>query len=282
MKKFFTAFLIVLAASAVYASDFIISVGDVSDKRSTEQFNAGLDLKLKATGDIINDAKGLKAKIIKAVDDTGRDLLRNTEDDFFYNKGWTALDKYAQGGITVKLKNPARKASVVKELAVEISLFVPKNDPASTVVIKGFMSKLGKPLASPSLKEAKVEIVAMDKNMHEKLKASKEKSSKGDDAAKQFGEAVGEAFSSMFGSMMGMGENSIVLQIKDPAFKIISIEFTDETGKQIQHRGHMSTGTVSAFEFDKPMPKNAQLKIHVATQRSMITKTVKLADIPLP
>lgn len=277
MKRLLASLLFCFAASVVYADDIIVSAGDVRDKRATDQFYSGLELQLKIAGDIVYGAKGIKAKILAAVDDTGRDLLKEEEN----KDAFTELGEYSHSGVTINLKNPARKASVIKELSGKISIFIPQKDTKSTVVIKNFMSKTGKPLSDPSMKAEGVEITVLTKDMYEKIKAEKEKKAK-TDAAAEFGSAMVEAFSAMFGGMMSTGKNAIFLHIKDPGAKIIAMGFLDEKGEKVKSFSSMTMNDMKIFDFDKPMPPKAQITVHIATSQSLISKQFKLTDIALP
>ncbi len=53
-----------------------VMVSEVSDRRTTGQFFAGSEIKLKLVGDALGDIRGVRRiQITKAVDDTGRNLV---------------------------------------------------------------------------------------------------------------------------------------------------------------------------------------------------------------
>ena len=273
---------ICLIAPVVYANDIRVSVSEVKDSRTTGQFFAEMELKMKVMGDIISDAKGLKLKITKAVDETDRNLIKSEPD----KTEFTNPDEYnpGQAEVTVKLKNPSRKASVIKEIDGEVILFVPKNDPNSIATISNFMTKTGKILPDSQLKSSGVEVTVLSKAEYEQFKAAKAKEvkEKEGELVKEFGAAVVQAFSSLLGGMMEIGENSVILQIKDPESKVVAIEFADKSGKGIRNIGSMKMGGVTVFEFEKPMPQDAQMTLFMITPKSLITTPVKLTDIALP
>ncbi|MBI5638813.1 MAG: hypothetical protein HZA17_00150 [Nitrospirae bacterium] len=282
MKNFFLICLVLLVSSVAYAGDIRVSVSEVKDNRTTGQFFAGLELKLKVMGDVVGDAKGLKLKITKAVDDTGRDLIKTEEG----KQDFAKPDEYnvGQAEVEVKLKNPSRKASVIQELTGEVILFVPKKDANATAATKNFMAKTGKALDNKALKTAKVSVTVLTKKQFDEIKEQKKKEAKEKEGAvaKEFGEALVQAFSSMFGSMMEVGENSVILNIKDPESKVIAIEFTDEDGKKIRNTSSMTMGEVRVYEFENQMSEKAQMTIFVATPKALIKTPVKLHDIALP
>lgn len=280
--KLLFIFLICIITSFVYADDIRVSVSEVKDSRTTGQFFAEMELKLKVMGDIISNAKGLKLKITKAVDETNRNLLKSEPDKTEFTK--TDENNAGQAEVSIKLKNPSRKASVVKELEGEVIIFVPKNDPNSIATINNFIMQTGKILSNSSLKASGVEVTVLTKAQYEQLKETKAKEAKEKegDLAKEFGNAMVQAFSSLFGGMMEIDENSVILQIKDPESKVVAIEFTDKSGNKINNAGSMRMGDVMVFDFKEPMPKDAKMTLFIMTAKSLITTPVKLTDIALP
>ena len=275
LKMLFFLCCICFAITTAYAEDIRVMVSEVKETRTTGQFFAGLELKLKILGDNISDAKGLKPRITKAVDDTGRNLLKDED----YKADFEKPDEQGQFETTLKLKNPARKATAIKEVTGEIEIFVPKYDPGATSVIKNFMAQTGKTVSDPTLKDAKVDITVLTKEQFNKIKAEREKELK---AQKEIGDAMVQLFGALFGGMMEMGENSVMLNVKDEGKKVIVIEFTDESGKKIHTQATMTMGDVKVFEFDKPLPQKAQVMIFLATPKALIKTPFRLTDIVLP
>ncbi|MDA8084977.1 MAG: hypothetical protein M0024_15065 [Nitrospiraceae bacterium] len=283
MKRFLSVALFFLLASPVFADDIRFSVVEVKDSRTTGQFFAGLDLKLRAMGDIIADAKGLKIDVTKALDDTGRDLLKK---DGQKCEEFTKPDENntSQADIELKLKNPARKAAVVREVAGEISVFMPKRDPNATATVKAFVTHTGKPIEEKALKAAGVGLSVMTKKQFDEFKEQqkKEVKSKEGEMVREFGEAMTKALQSLFGGFMEIGENSIILDVTDPGNKVVSIEFSDATGKALRSGSSMKTGDIRVFEFNEPVPQDAQLTIYLATPKSMVKMPFSITDIALP
>ena len=79
------------------------------------------------------------------MDETGRDLLpENMPDGDFKSVG--------SSDMKLALKNPARGAGAVKEIAGELQLFVPKRDPAAVVTIDRALSRMDKPIGLRALR----------------------------------------------------------------------------------------------------------------------------------
>ncbi len=283
MKKIILGIILTLIASSVYADDVKVSVSEVRDSRTTGQFFAGLEVKLKAMGDIIADAKGIRLNIIKAVDDTGRDLLKK---DSMRSSDFTKPDENnsGQAEIEIKLKNPSRKAAAVSELSGEISIFVPKKDPIATASIDAFMTLAGKPVRNNALKSARVEVAIMTKKEFDEFKAQqkKEVKAKEGEMVKELGEAMVKAFGALFEGMMEVGENSVILNLSDPDSKVIELEFLDSGSGPIRNTSSMKTGDIRVYEFEKPMPRDARMTIFLMTPKSLIKTKFKMKDIALP
>jgi hypothetical protein len=90
------------------------------------------------------------------------------------------------------------------------------------------------------------------------------------------------ALSNLFGGFSEPGKNSIILQISDPESRILNFTFIDQSGKEINSQGSTSSSDIKIFDFEKPMPKNAQLKLFLKTQASIKKVPFTLTDIDLP
>lgn len=115
-------------------------IAEVKDTRTTGEFFAELEVKFKLLGNAVADAQSIRVQVKTAVDDTGRDLLdpRKMENQFARNE---RVDGQSRG-LSLKFKNPSRKAATIRELTGEADLFVPKNDPNCVLIVNNFQ-KLG-------------------------------------------------------------------------------------------------------------------------------------------
>lgn len=273
--------LLLMTSAIVHSADVRMSVSDITDNRSTGHFSQ-LEVKLKVMGDAVSDAKGVRVRITGATDDTGRNLLREKDDrDDFTQIG---DEGPGQSEIAVKLKNPARKATVIRELTGEVSLFMPKMDPGSSAVIDRFMTKGGKPLEHKALKAAQVGVTVLTRADFEELREKRKRDIKdgGGEAVKELGEALAGVFGALFEGMMQIGDNSVILGVDDPQSRVMAIEFLDRNGKRISSQSSMRMNDVRTYEFEKPMPQDAQMIIYLVTAKSLVKEEVKLKDIPLP
>jgi hypothetical protein len=189
----------------------------------------------------------------------------------------------SKNSVTLKLKNPARKAATVKEIAGTLELFVPKLDPDSTVAIEEFQKKTGARFEAPALEKSKVKVIAWNKAqfaaLQEKKKAADAKKPKG------ISEALGSAFSGIFG-IGNMNDNDFALQVEDPDSKVVEIEFQDAAGKRLETNGRSSSGgnelKTMFYNLRNKLPENAKLVIYLATPKALVKVPVALKDVPLP
>jgi len=275
-----------------------VAAGDVKDIRRSDGFFNNLDVQLKINGEALVGAKGIRVSVSKALDDTGKNLIKEEKQV----KRFEELDSGNQGEakIEIELKSPERRAMVVQEVSGSIDVFAPQKDPKSIIAVPAFLKIIGKPISSPALKSAGVEVVVwtkeifearkkaeearLKKEMDEKTKKA-EQSGKLEDALELLGEGLAKAFGSMFSSFAEMEENDIAFNVTDPGSKLINIDIEDETGKPIERNGRMTIGgdpRTMIYNFKQKLPATARIRLYVLTPRSVITIPFKLTGIRLP
>lgn len=278
--------LAVVVLNSERAAGVMVQAGDVKDSRTTGKFFANLEVELKLLGDDLEGAKGYRCSVTTAIDDTGRNLIKEDKN----RKDFSDIDNDNPNNIqvTIQLKNPARKATTVKEIAGEIDIFKPGNDPTSVVTITNLAGQTKTLLKHPTLSAAKISIMVLTKKQQDEAAKAAEQSQANEaktdpeKGGEEIGKALGKAFSGMFGGMMGSSENSMIMQIKDPQSKLLKIEFLDASGKVIRPEGCMRSSEVRSFDFPEPLPQEAQLRIYVATAKSFVKAPFTLRDVFLP
>lgn len=265
-------------AASAYA--IVPSVGDITDSRTTGNFFARLEVELKLTGDEMADVKGIRTRITKATDDTGRDII-NPE------KASTDFEPYGEnsfggGGMKLEFKNPARKAAAIQTVAGEIDLYIPKNDPAASVKIDNFLTQAGKPITNPGLKAAKIDLVVMDKAAYEADQKKKAEEAKAKAKAEGMPADMLANFENMFGGFGGFDENSLAFKISDPEQRIVSMEVFDAAGQKIDNNGSMTSSDTKTLYYSQKVPANASLVINVATAKAITKVPLQLANVALP
>lgn len=295
--------IIVIAVGLVAVAQVRVMPGEVKDTRRTDGFFNKLEVEMKVVGEVITDAKGIRVIVLKAVDESGKDLMldsgrgKNKDNDF---KEVDTSDK-STVKVDLELKNPARTALAVQEISGTVELFVPKRDPAAIVTVLNLGSAVGKALVNPALKTAGIEVSIWNKEQYqtrkkgeeERLKKQfeerKKKAATEGKPEEDLGEALAEglmkAFGGLFGAMTEMSDNGIALQINDPSKTLVSIEFTDAEGKTVSHQGRTTLGDTERtmiYDFSEPLPPTTQIKFFLMTQKSIVKAPFKLAGIPLP
>ena len=272
-------FICLAGSASADAIDVRVSVTEVSDRRSTGQFFNNLEVKLKLTGDDAAEIRGIKTSITAAVDDTRRNLLSSEKS----GSGFETIGESGAGpAMTLTLKNPARKATVIKELSGELQLFMPGRDPAATVLVKDIKRSVGKPIANPVLEKAGITVIVLTKKEYDQIRKEEEQKAK-DTAGKQgLDQALLKAFEGLLGSFFDVGEHDLILKISDPTAKLIELEVLDGKGARISGQGSMKTGDLRILNYAEALPADAQLRLFLNTQKSVLSLPLKLVDIALP
>lgn len=270
----------------------------VKETRRSDGFFNSLEVQLKIEGDALKGAKGIRIAVAKALDDSGKDLLKEEKEE----KRFQEVDSTDQSElkIDVELKNTDRSAKVVREISGNLEIFSPQRDPKSIITVPGFLKLTGKTIPNPILKSAGVEVTVWTKEMFEaRKKAEEEKlnkemeaktkkaeqSGKLEDAVELLGEGLAKIFGGMFDSFAQMEENDIAFNVKDAGKKLISIEFEDENGKPIERGGRMTIGgdpRTMIYSFKEKLRMTTRIRLYVLTPRSVSAVPFKLANVPLP
>jgi hypothetical protein len=272
-------FICLAGSASADAIDVRVSVSEVSDRRSTGQFFNNLEVKLRLTGDDAAEIKGINTVITSAVDDTRRNLLSPEKN----RSGFEAVRETGTGPeVTLSLKNPARKATVIKELSGELQLFIPGRDPAATVLVKDIMRSIGKPIANPALEKAGISVIVLTKKEYDQIRKEEEQKAKNTAEKQGLDKALLKAFEGLLGAFFEVGEHDLILKISDPSAKLIEVEVIDGKGERISGQGSMKTGDLRILNYTEALPADAQLRIFLNTQKSVVSLPLKLADISLP
>ena len=290
--------MIVLALGSDGFGQVKVAAGDVKDTRRSDGFFNNLDVQLKIKGEALVGAKGIRVSVLKALDDTGKNLIKEEKQ----GKRFEDYDSGDQGEakIEIELKSPERKAMTVQEVSGNVDIFSPQKDPRSIIVVPAFLKAIGKPVSIPALKAAGVEVIVWTKEIFEARKKAEEarlkkemeekakkveQSGKLEDAIELLGEGLAKAFGSMFSSFAEMEQNDIAFNVTDPGSKLISIDVEDETGKPIERNGRMTIGgdpRTMIYNFKEKLPSTARIRLFILTPRSLITVPFKLSSVPLP
>lgn len=284
IEALFTVSCIWTANAIAQTTNVHVMVSEVSDRRTTGQFFAGSEIKLKLVGDALGDIRGVRRiQITKAVDDTGRNLVTDEKISSAGPFGFERIGKVSsQIEQTVKLGNPARKASVIKEIIGNIELYAPQKDPNATVTVKNFTAQIGSPLALPDLRQKNIEITVLNKVQYEKMKKENDERAAKKTPSPEIADALVNVFKQLFSGFMRVGENDLAFIINDPNSALVDIEINDEHGVAYKRGGRMSSERIHVLSFDRKIDDKAQLVIFLATPKSITKVPLLLRDILLP
>lgn len=266
---------------AVFAgkSGLAVSAGDVTDRRRNDNVFASLEIELRLTGEASAGARGARATVEKAVDDTGRNLIKEKNDssDFAKSSG------DGPPALKIELRNPARRASKVRELTGQVEIFVPERDPSAQARIAKFSSQMDRPIASPALKAAGAQATVVSRKTYEAEKKKDAERRKKEAEGAGIAGAMANAFAGLFEGIFGdIGENDVLVKVDDKGKKVFSVEVLDAAGKPIDGMGSMKVGDFWILKFSEKVPADAGLRIYVMTPKSMVTERFALADVALP
>lgn len=265
------AFVLGLCSVTTFAQQ--VSVTEISDKRTTGKFFAGLDLKLSVVGAGIADSKGLRrVKIEKANDDTGRSLLREEKFSKTPFDGEVVSPKGDAVDFELSLANPSRQAKTLQEVTGYVELHTPQKDAKSVLSFGPLSSLYGKKLPLPSPLASKLGIIPLNKTLYEDMRKANASSNDGGDLVK--------ALKQMFSGSMDAEALGFIVQ--GDMSDIVAIEVTDASGKALQRQGRFSSGNFTAINYPGGPPASAMIKIYLATPQSIVRLPIQLKALVLP
>jgi hypothetical protein len=256
-----------------------VSVGDVTDNRTTSAFNPECKVELKFTGDAAADAQSVRrVQLTEATDSTGRDLIPKKDDEnssHFMNFGQSSGTLSTEA----KLRNPSRNATAIKMLKGQVELFNPTEANGGLLTLKGILQHPAEPVQNPALAKYHIQLMYLTKAAYDAKKKEIESQQNGD---QKLGAAFGELFKGMFGGMVSDSKDSIQLYINDPDKRIIDLKFADGQGNPLKSNQSWSTDSFKSTSFESPPPPDTQLKIQLATPESLKTYSFQVENIALP
>jgi hypothetical protein len=277
---FLVAGLLVPAAAAPAGkTDLAVSAGDVTDRRRNDNVFASLEIELRLTGEASAGARGARVTVEKAVDDTGRNLIKekSDSDDFAKSSG------DGPPALKIELRNPARRATKVRELTGQVELFVPERDPSARARVAKFASQMDRPIAALALKAVGAVVTVVSRNTYEAEKKKDAERRKKDAGGSGIAGAMVNAFAGLFEGMFGdIGENDVLVRVEDKGKKVFSVDVVDAAGKPVEGMGSMKVGDFWILKFTEKLPADAGLQVDVMTPKSMVTERFALKDVPLP
>jgi len=279
MKKYLLLACLFMGLSFALFSQKV-SVSGVNEQRSTGESSYGnrCDIELKISGDEVRKYKFVKVtKLTKAVDDQDLDLLMDEEDnDFEYEE----IEE--DGRVKLQTKIPSRKATVIKELSGELSMYGPTEANGGIVRISNYQAKANTNLLPEN---AGVKLVYLTKESVEKY--TKEQSKKKEEelkkmpaAARELAELLMNAFEGFSG--FGYDEKQAMFVMDGDEGKLVDLYFEDANGKKIDRNGYTKSGNLIAYYYDEKPNPNWKLVLNIESAGSIKKVPFSLINIDLP
>ena len=288
MNTRFLAVIVVLGAVGVFrtgAADLHVKPGVITDNRTTGQFFNRLEIKLILEGKDVAKASGVMVEVTKAVDSTGKDLMKKDREPFSGEFEQLQQMDGMDTEVSVELENPERAATTVKELQGTVRLHLPEADPAATVTLTDFKHQSGKPFTSPALEKAGIEVIPFTKDdaakVREERKKERAKSASSAGGIRGAVErAVADGFAALADGFVSDGE--LNFSIKDPNHQLVAIQFVDAKGEPVQQMSSMRSGDTRSYEFQESFPADGKVLFRLSTEKSIVTLPFSLKDVELP
>ena len=270
----------ILAAAAPSKPSAIgVTPGDVTDRRRNDNSFAGLEIELKLTGEAAGGARGARAVVQKAVDDTGRNLVKEGGRPAEFEKS----SGEGSPALKLELRNPARRAKSVREISGQVEVFLPDRDPAAVASADRFLSRMDRPIAASALKAAQTEATVVSRKTYDAEKKKDDERKKKESESAGIAGAMVSAFSGLFEGLFGdIGENDLLIRVNDPGKKVFGVEVFDAGGKRIDDAGSMKVGDFWILKFTEKLPADASLRIYLMTGKALVTAPFNLKDVALP
>ncbi len=251
----------------------------MTDRRRNDNSFAGLEIELKLTGEAAGGARGARAVVQKAVDDTGRNLVKEGGRPAEFEKS----SGEGSPALKLELRNPARRAKSVREISGQVEVFLPDRDPAAVASTDRFLSRMDRPIAASALKAAQTEATVVSRKTYDAEKKKDDERKKKESESAGIAGAMVSAFSGLFEGLFGdIGENDLLIRVNDPGKKVFGVEVFDAGGKRIDDAGSMKVGDFWILKFTEKLPADASLRIYLMTGKALVTAPFSLKDVALP
>jgi len=276
-KKFQITYLLSFSAILLFGQN--ITVNNINERRSTSDgyFDNKCEIELRVSGDEIRKFKFLKfSKIDKAIDDFDIDLLYDDKNDFSYEKIEDDVN------LKLEIKKPSRKATVIKEISGEISLFNPTEANGSVVKISNYQAKTNENLLPVGLG---VQVVFLTKESLEKF--SKEQEKKKEEELKKLSEEERKMAEGLLSLLDGISylsgdPNNISFYVEGDRSKLVDLYFVDLDGQKVNTNGWSSFNSILEYIFSEPINPKWTLVFNIETPESVKKIPFKISNAFLP
>lgn len=275
-------------AASAPAKPANVKLALVHDRRNDTGFFNRLEINLELPDVPAADVTAVRTTVKAATDDTGRNLVPDDSGKSGMQPTQTGREKDPAAKpepvkVMLELKNPSRRAAVVKSVTGEIELYMPGKDPNGVASVPKFLAQPGKPLASPALKTNGVEITVLGKDQLEAEKQVMLNKVKQDAKKKGIkGEQLQEMLTERSNDFLKPEENDVVLKVKAPQGRIQQFAYLNAAGEEKLVGASERQGfTILSTWGDKPGP-DWGLRVSLNTPKTLARYSYALKDVPLP
>ncbi len=284
MNKTIVALALAALASPLFAQKPAeVTIKQVNDRRTNGKFFAELSIALELPKVRAADVVAARVLVTSAVDNAGQSLIAaDAEVPDLMQTPKMGQDATEPASVSLKLKNPDRKSTSVKEVRGEIELYMPSKDPNSIAEIPKFLSFSGKPLAHKALKANGVEIslVSPAQIEAEKKRLGEAKRKEAKESGYE-GEDLDNVVKYYLESLLNVEDGEVLVRLKDPNKRIQDINYlAGGEERRVSMRDDEGFVLLSSWG-DKPQP-DWGLRISMKTPKNLVRQPFTLSNVPLP
>lgn len=281
----------VAALAAAGAQEIKVAAGTVEDQRASDARMGGLTIELALSGGSLADVKALRTRVKSAKDDLGAALVPPVQEDRPAEFEEFSTDR--RPGPHLTLMSPSRDATKIS-VSGELELFMPSRDPNTKQKFEKILARLDKPVSSPVLKAAKVEVTPLSAEAYKtREQASRPTKEQIMAEGKKHGASDAEiqAAIGMMGALAALqgetpDEKTVLVATKDPEGRIISVDLVAADGSELHAPSRGTSGAredkLIRIDFSEKPPADATLVVTLRTPKSIVTVPINLKEVALP
>jgi hypothetical protein len=291
MNRAVFAFIILISDALLAqpkATPIQVDVQQVNDRRSNGHFsNLTIAIELPKIRSI--DVAASRVLLTSATDDSGASLLdaEAGEPSLEQNARGMLDDKESQKaplGVRVMLKNPERKATMLKEVRGEIELYMPARDPNSVAEVPKFLSFSGKPVRHKALKANGVDIALVSPKQldAERKRFGDAKRVEAKESGWEDGEDLDALVKGYVDSLWTVDESDVLVRIKDPNHRIQDISYVNAAGETKRISTREDEGLTYFSTWGEKPQADWKLRVSMKTAKNVLRHSFTLTNVPLP
>ncbi len=261
----------------------------VDDRYGGGKTESGLVIALKVEGEDVESFPSGRALLKEARDDSGRSLLPK-------NPATPSFSKLKFSPLRLDLVAPPRSARSVT-VSGSVELFAPEKDPAAVVKVPKALAQLDRPLVSPGLAAANLEVTVLSKARSAE-EAKKQSSPEAVARLRQLLKAEGksdeevaqmlemrDALSKLFAGGDAKPDVTLLLKAEDVG-KIQDVTFLGPDGTDLRSGGVAggSDGVMAtrSYTLQNPPGPDTTIVFTLLTEKARVSVPFMLKDVPLP